>query len=500
VTCVPFRKWRFPAGLFVGSLALLLIRWLVPGPIGAADNGDGWRILCHLGASEPDRISERWVRMAYRPSPPCHSGYVSTQTWLDHTAQWFGHLLGSSAALNLYVLGALSCLLVAAAVTMLALALPLSRRGQTVAAGLVLLALADSAVFGWFISVLSEGAAFLGITVMAGGLLVMQRADRWRYAGAVALFAGSVVALNAKAQTLLLLPVLVLALLVMRKAGRGRLVRWAVPVVVLVATSGATVLIQQSGDPAGQEYEQINAYHTIFNSIVRKGSAEADLVELGLPASWAKYQGTQWWGPRPTAYTDPAWPHYADRISRHTVLSFYEHHPVRTLQILNVGARDLLTARPENIGSFAEGSGAPAEAQEFRVPVLSGVTRLLAPLGLVALVPIWLLIAAAGLASWRRARPVAVVVLFLVIAAVDQHVVAALGEGIEGVKHQVIALFCTFLGAMLGVVALLARRGAARPQDPSPAADADVDARYGRPSIARERVLEPQAGVPHAHS
>ena len=500
VFTVPFRRWVFPVGLFGGSLAVLLLRWLVPGPIGAADNGDGSRILCQLGANEPDRISERWVRMAYRPSPPCHSGYVSTQTWLDRAAQRLGHLLGSSDALNLYVLGALSCLLVAAAVTMLALALPLSRRGRTVAAGLLLLALADSAVFGWFVSVLSEGAAILGVTVMAGGLLLIQRADRWRYVGAVVLAVGSVVAINAKAQTLLLLPVLALALLVTQKAGRTRLVRWALPVLVLVATAGATLLIQRSGDPAGQEYEQINAYHSIFNSIVRKGSAQADLAELGLPASWAKYQGTTWWGPRPCAYTDPAWPQYADRISRHTVLSFYEHHPVRTLQILNAGARDLLTARPENIGSFPEGSGAPAEAQEFRVPVLSGVARLLAPLGLFALVPIWLLVAAAGVASWRRARPVAVVVLFLVLAAVDQHAVAALGEGIEGVKHQVIALFCTFLGAMLGVVALLARRGAAHPGAPSPASDPDAGARYGRATFARERVQEPQAGVPHAHS
>jgi hypothetical protein len=500
VTSVPFRRLFFPVGLFGGSLALLLVRWLVPGPIGAADNGDGWRILCHLGANERDRISETWVRMAYRPSPPCPSGYVSSQTWLDRAAQGFGHLLGSASALNLYVVGALSCLVAAAAVTMLALALPLSRRSRTVAAGLVLLALADSAVFGWFVSVLSEGSAILGITTMTAGLLMMQRDDRWRYAGAVVTFAGAVVALNAKAQTLLLLPVLVLALLLMHKAGRTRLVRWALPVLVLAATTGATVLVQRSGDPAGQEYEQINAYHTIFNSIVRKDSAQADLAELGLPASWARYQGTQWWGQRPAAVTDPLWPQYADRISRHTVFSFYEHHPLRTLQILDVGARDMLTARPANIGSFPEGSGAPAMAQEFRVPVLSGVTRLLAPLGLLAVVPIWVLTAAAGMASWRRARPVAVVVLFLVGAAVDQSAVGALGEGIEGVKHQVIALFCTFLAAMLGVVSLLARPAEARPSDPSGAPVTDEDARYGRPAIARGRVLEPQAGVSHAQS
>jgi hypothetical protein len=92
------------------------------------------------------------------------------------------------------------------------------------------------------------------------------------------------------------------------------------------------------------------------------------------------------------------------------------------------------------------------------------------------------------------------VVLLLVAAAVDQSAVGALGEGIEGVKHQVIALFCTFLGAMLGVVSLLARRAAGRPPAPSGAPVTDGDARYGRPAFARGRVLEPQAGVSHAQS
>jgi hypothetical protein len=110
-------KVLFPLGLFVAALAVLLVRWLVPGPIGAADNGDGWRPLCPLGANEPDRISEDWVRMAYAPVPVCDSAYVSSQAWFDQAAQWIGRQLGSGATLNLYVLGALSCLLVALAVT-----------------------------------------------------------------------------------------------------------------------------------------------------------------------------------------------------------------------------------------------------------------------------------------------------------------------------------------------------------------------------------------------
>ena len=460
-------------GVFVASLILLLLRWLVTGPIGAADNGDGWRLLCPLGANEPDRISEDHVRMAYGPVAVCDSAYVSSQSWFLRAAQWIGHQLGSGAALDLHVLGALTCVLVAVAVTLLTVALPLPPTGRATAAGLLLLVLADSAVFGWFVSVLSEGAAFLGITVTVGGLLLMQRVDRWRYAGALVAYLGAVVGINAKAQTILLFPVFVLALLVTQKSGRHVLARWALPVVVLLATATTTALVQRSGSPAGSEYEQINAYHTIFNSIVREEHAVDDLAELGLPAAFAQYQGTSWWGTPPAAHTDPVWGQYQDRISRRAVVDYYLEHPVRTLEILHAGARDQLTARPANIGSYPEGSGAPAMTQEFRVPVLSGITRAVAPLGLFVLVPLWGLIAAASVVSWRRARPVAVMTLFVLAAGVGQFAVAALGEGIEGVKHQLVALFCLFLSAALAAICLLARRHAG-PEQPNTATDRPV--------------------------
>ncbi len=448
----------FAVAVYAASLLFLLVRWLVPQPIGAADNGDGWRLLCHLGANELDRISESWVRMVYGPAPDCMSGYVSSQTWLQGLAQWLGHRLGSSAGLNLYVLGTLTCVLVAGAVTVLAFALPLPRIGRAGAAGAILLVLADSAIFGWFVSVLSEGAAFLGITVVSGGLLLLQRADRWRILGAVVTSAGAIVAINAKAQTLALLPILALALVLSQKASRKPLTRWALPVFVLAVTSAATVLFQTSGDPAGREYEQINAYHTMFNSIVRADHAVADLAELGLPASFAQYQGTSWWGERPPAHTDPLWGAYQAQVSRETVLQYYKGHPVRALEIVHAGAKDMLTARPENIGSYAEGSDAPAMAQEFRVPLFSGITRALAPLGLFALLPLWGVVATAVITSWRRFRPLAVVTGFVLCAAAAQLAIAALGEGIEGVKHQVIALFCTMLSAVLAATLFAARR------------------------------------------
>jgi hypothetical protein len=471
-----FLSTRRVAGVFTAALLGTLARWLLPQPIGAADNGDGWRMLCHLGGNEPDRISERWVRMAYRPSPDCHSGYVSSQEWVDRVAQWIGHELGSAAAFNLYVLGGLSCVLIAGAVTAMAAAVQLPTGGRLAVAALTWLVLADSAVFGWFVSVLSEPAAFLGVTLTAAGLLALERPDRWRYAGAALTTLGAIAAVNAKAQTLLLLPAVVVALLLARKTGRTLAARWALPVLVLACTSAATWVIQTSGDPAGEEYRQINAYHVIFDSIIDgHHDAASDLTALGLPASFAQYQGSNWWGDRP-AHADPLWPQYQDRVNMRAVANWYLEHPGRTLGILHNGAKELLAARPDNIGSYVEGSGQPAKAQEYRIPILSGITALLAPLGLFALVPIWVLTAAAMLWGWWRRRQLAVVVAFLLTSAVSQFALAALGEGIEGVKHQLIALFCTLLGAVLAGVLPALRADVLDDQLPKVVAGAaDVD-------------------------
>ncbi|GAB3486125.1 hypothetical protein [Amycolatopsis cihanbeyliensis] len=456
---------RFGLGLYGVSLAVLLLRFLVPRPVGMADNGDGWRLLCQLGGNGSDRPLEDVVRFVYPPVQSCRSDYVSSQLWLDTLAQRIGHLLGDNAALNLIVVGVLCSVIAAAGVTFVALGLPLSRPQQATFAALLLLLVADSAFFGYFASVLSESAAFLGILLLVAGLLLIQRTGRWRYLGLALTLSGALIGANAKAQTLLLLPVLGLALLLMRKHGRGIVARWALPVVAMVLATGGTVAVQLSGNPAGDEWREANAYHAIFHNILDGDhDTEADLAYLGLPPSYARYIGTEWWGPV-VAKRDPTYPEYRAQISRRNVARYYLEHPGRTVEILHEGARDLLTARPDNLGSFGEDAGMPPKAQEYRVPVWSGLLGLVAPLGLFFLVPVWALVAAGALRAWRARRDLAVVTLFVLGSALGQFLVAALGEGIEGVKHQVIALFCTVLAVIMAGATWTATRKRAEPDD-----------------------------------
>lgn len=451
------RELRFGLGVFVLSLGVLLVRFLVPRPVGMADNGDGWRLLCDLGGRHPELKSESYVHFSYGPGTACKSDYISSQAWLDWVASKLGTLLGSSAQLDLLVLGAITCVLVSVGVTATVLALDLSVRHRVVATLLLLLVMADSAFFGYFASVLSEGAAFLGMLLTAGGLLLMHRTGAWRYWGAALTVAGAMIGLNAKSQTLLLIPLFALALTLVRPPGKRGWARWALPLGVLVLVGAGTAVVQSQGDPANAEYREANMFHVVFDSIVDgKHDTDADLAALGLPPGAKKFIGQSWWGAHP--WTDAGYTGYADRISRRNVLGYYAGHPERTLQILQQGAVDTLTARPARLGSFAETSRLPPMAQEYRVPVFSGLSALAAPLGLFVLGPLWLLIAGAGIRAFRRrAREYGIVVFFLLLFAVGQFALSALGEGVEGVKHQLLTLFPTCLAFVFAALSLLPR-------------------------------------------
>ncbi|MFI5608945.1 hypothetical protein [Amycolatopsis sp. NPDC051903] len=461
------KELRFGLAIFVASLALLLVRFLVPRPIGMADNGDGWRLLCKLGSKQLDRPSEGFVRFSYGAGVPCTSDYVSSQSWLDWLASKAGHLFGSSAILNLLVLGVGTCVLIAVAITAAVTGLDLERRGKVVATALLLLVMGDSAFFGYFSSTLSEGAAFLGLLLIAGGLLLMHRDGARRYAGAAITVLGGLIGITAKSQTLLLIPLFVLAVLLVKPNGARGKARWALPVVVLAIVGAGTLAVQSDGDPANAEYREANVYNAIFDSIVDgKHDTNADLAALGLPQSFAKYIGTGWWTPG-AAKTDPLYPRYRDKISRRNVVQYYSTHPERVTEILQQGGVNTLTARPDNLGSFGELSGQPRLSKEYRVPVFSGLAALAAPAGLFVLIPIWVLLAWAGVRAFRRRRrEFGLVVFLLTFFAVGQLGLSALGEGVEGVKHQLLTLFPTALAIVFGVLSLLPRAEDEAPEEP----------------------------------
>lgn len=376
------------AGTFVVSLGLLLVRFLVPRPVGVTDNGDGWRLLCEVGAYDMGQpTTDEFVRFSYQAGPPdcVGDGYVASQIWFANVAKWLDGLFGGTAALNVVTLGVVCCVVAAAGVTIVVLGLPFALRYRVLAGALVLLAIADSAFFGYFASVLTEGPAFLGLLLAAGGLLLMCRPGGWRYAGAVVTVLGGVLGANAKAQAVLIVPVLAVVVLLARPAGVRGLARW-VPALAVVGALAAGALLP-GGAAAGEDTRLINVYNTVFNSIVDpQDDPAADLAALGLPPDYARYAGTYAWWPNAAPSDDPDFASHEGRFTRENLVDYYLSHPDRTVRILDRAATDLLTARPDYQGNFAAEAAEPPGTKEFRVPVLSGLAMLLAPLGLFALV------------------------------------------------------------------------------------------------------------------
>ncbi len=469
----PSRRARlFGLGVFAAALTVLLVRFLVPRPVAMSDNGDGFRVLCGAGIPWKGK-PEPFVRLSYPfPSGECDATYLLSQSWFARIARSIGGLLGLESTLSLVVLGVLTSVLAAAAIALIVVGLPYSRRIRVFATAGLLLVVADSAFFGYFASVLGEGAAFLGLLIVVGGLLTAARTGWWRYAGSAVTVFGGIIAVNAKVQTLMILPLLALAVLLVRPIGVRGWSRWLPAVFVIAALAGGTAYAQQSVEPAklpdgslaerpGDDSREINMFNTIFLTIVDgRHDSEADLAALGLPASFAQYAGNGWWHPRP-ATMDPEYPKYREQISRRNVVEYFATHPWRTTGILNRAAGDLLTARPPYLGSFDQSAGFAPEAQEYRVPVLSTLTKLLSPLDFFALLPIWFLIA------WRafrtRRHALGVVLGFLLAVGAGQFVLATLGDGLENVKHQVIALYCTLLGVVLALVTFADRDDPVRP-------------------------------------
>ncbi|MEU5264892.1 hypothetical protein [Amycolatopsis sp. NPDC021455] len=451
---------RLGIGVFGTAFALFVVRFLVPRPIAMSNNGDGGRVLCGAGITWKG-LPEPFVHLAYTAAPdapPCRPTYLLTQSWLADLAVRIAGAAGFPRTLSLVVLGLLSSVIAAAAISAIVLGLPYRRRTRLFVAAGLLLVVADSAFFGYFAAILGEGTAFLGLLLVAGGLLLTAREGRWSYAGLAVTFAGGVLAVNAKVQTLTILPILAPAILLVRPGGLRGVRRWASAVLVIGAIGAVTLYAQQSVEPArapdgtytafpGDDSREINVFNSIFLNIVDgKHDTQADLAALGLPPSFAQYAGNGWWHPHP-ARVDPRYPQYRTQMTRGNVIAFFASHPARTLEVLNRAATDQLTARPDYLGSFEQDAGFPPHAQEYRVPVVSWLTGLIAPLGLFALVPIWLIVA---VRAWFHRRTALGVVLALLFAvSVTQFGTAALGDGIEGIKHQSVALFSILIALVL---------------------------------------------------
>jgi hypothetical protein len=478
------RRWQV---VFATSLGLFIIRFLVPAPVGQADNHDGPRLMCGLGmgAVVPHGYP-RWFSYAYFvyvPRGGCayFAPYPSSQLAPLEVARLLTRLLGLPGTLNLIALGLLTCVIASFGIASLAIGLRLRLWAQLVVAACAWLIMADAAFFDVYASPFSEPAALTGLLLVAAGVVYLGRGRRATVFGLVLAGSGGLLAALAKEQYLVLTVPICLTLLLAGPAPGGwrglrrfrtRQAAAAVAVAGIVAVGTGVYWHWDSTSTHGAKLHHAQAVDMIFTDIVTRHDthAVADLRALGLPASWARYAGHSYWY-KVSARHDPLFPRYAAKLSDGNIAHFLLTHPGR---ILSVGQRAAVLAqrfRVTTLGNYAPSAGHPPSAIESRVAVLTWLVRRLPPrLGLLWLVPLWAAMAAVAIAAlalrrgaiWRRDG--AVLVLCMTGCAAAAFIPPAYFAGISTTRHMVGMNMATALAFLVSaaLAASLMNQGASR--------------------------------------
>ena len=464
--------------IFAVSLGSFIVRFLVPVPVGQADNHDGPRVMCDLGVWAVTHGSPQWFRYAYFEFAPSAAScaqagrYPSSQLVPLELARILTWVLGLPGTVNLIALGLLTCVIVSFGIASLATGLRLRMWAQLTVAAVAWLIMADAAFFDVYASPFSEPAALTGLLLVAAGVVYLGRERRETLFGLALAGSGGFLAVLAKQQYLVLaVPVCLTLMLASAPGNWGRVLRRfrttqaraAIAVAVLLATmTGGYVLWDRASSYATLLHRQ-QVVDVIFSEIVtaHDDRARADLAALGLPPGWVKYAGTNSFSPL-SVRNDPLYPRYEAKLSDGTIAHFLLTHPRSTVSIGQQAAIYAQQLRVTYLGDYAPSAGHPPGATESRVVVLTWLMhRLPRHLGLLWYVPLWAAMALIAIAAlfvphgraWRRDG--AVLVLCMTGCAIVAFLPVAYFDGISTTRHMVGMNMATALAVPIGVALVI---------------------------------------------
>jgi hypothetical protein len=472
--------------VFGVSLGALLIRFLVPTPVGQADNRDGPRLMCGLGLGPITGHHPRFFRFAYfeyvtRRSCEGRVPYPSSELVPLEIGRALTPVFGLSGTLNLIVVGVLWCALASVAIASLAVGLRIRLWAQLLVAAACWLIIADAAFFDVFAGPFSEPAALVGLMLVAAGVVYLGRGRRLTMFGLILAGTGGFLAILSKEQCLVLAaPICITLVLAAADRGPSRGLRRfrsqqataAVLVAAALALMSGAYAIWDYTSSYGQRLHHIQAVDMLFTDIVTKrATAPAQLRALGLPVSWARYAGHYYWDTT-SVRQSPLYPRYAGQLSDANITHYLLTHPA---SILSVGQSAAIAAqqfRITTLGDYPVSAGHPKGAYESRVVVLTWLMHRLPPgLGLWWLVPLWLVMAAVAVVALSRGRTRAwhrdgaVMVLCMIGCAVVAFIPPAYYAGISTTRHMVGMNLATALAFVLaaGLAASMTRQLLTRP-------------------------------------
>ncbi|WP_433505161.1 hypothetical protein ACQP04_00695 [Pseudonocardia halophobica] len=271
-------------------------------PVGAADNGDGGRLLCGAGlvpATADGRSN--WVGgvvMTFTRDAPCSDPIPSSALTLLRAAA-----AGNPDTWNLTDLGWLYAILIALVTAVAAWACTARRWWSPVVLLAPLAPLASPTFTRFFLSTYSEPAGLLGAyTLLAGVAALAVTSQRARDARLVAVALTAAGAFTAGTAKVAYLPLLVVGVAVCATAtvlvSRRRKMLNLLPGVAVAAGLGIAALAPTHAALSWQsrDYPAVNAHNLIFTTLLPEVGAGA-ASQVGLPVEAAAHAGRGFYGP-----------------------------------------------------------------------------------------------------------------------------------------------------------------------------------------------------------
>jgi hypothetical protein len=461
--------------VFGVSLGLFLIRFLVPVPVGQADNQDGPRMMCGvlgLRSVVPHGYPRyfRYAYFSYAPDPS-HCGrspYLTSELVPLELARLLTPVFGLHGTLNLVALGVLMCGLASVAIACLATGLRMRPWAQILVAAAIWLIVADAAFFDLFASPFSEPAALVGLLLVAAGLVYLGRDRRASVRGLTLAGVGGFLVVLAKEEYLFLAVPICLALVLAsasRDGGPGMRrfqtpqARAAIVLATIIAISAAGYQVLNVNSSYAKRTEPMRAVDTIFEHIVNRNDTTkaADLRALGLPVSWSKYVGSYYWS-RHSVRNDPLYPRYKPELTDSHMAHYFLTHPGHIITVGEQAAKEGLRVRVTTLGDYPPSAGQPPGTLDSRVVVFSWLAQRLPPdPALLWLILLWLAMTALALVALLRRRVPwhrdgAVVVLCMTGCAFVGFIPPAYFDGISTARHMAVMNLALALAFMMSIV------------------------------------------------
>ncbi|MBO3752770.1 hypothetical protein J5X84_42540 [Streptosporangiaceae bacterium NEAU-GS5] len=461
---------------------VMLARLFLGGAIGLADQGDGKRLLCTLGAANQrpwnadmwNYIYTTWIPHTWYGETCGADGsgedYHSTQLGLLWMAKLVTRMLGLPGVIDTRALGVVCAVLVGVVCAALVRVLPGTTAMRAGVASAVALVYADSAFAGFFVSPYAEPAALLGAGATIVAMLALWRRGRATYLMLALVTVAGLATILAKIQLASYALPIAVALVWLPHRGSNRWLPRAHRLIRAVARRGpgitmALLLVMATAATLAQQPKrqmEVALYDVVFGSLLHDDPhARADLADLGVDPALAAKEDTNILSPGSAALT-PQYDAFKDRVTMGTIARFYLTHPGQTFRAVGWGLRAVADLDLDYLGSYPPDAGMPPRAKEHRIRVYGTVWNVFRLLPILLIV-LWAWVFWVGVTVVRRRRPpaetavgrLAVIVPFMIVT---QFAAVLLGEGrIEATRHLTHVSFLTACCIPILVMALWVR-------------------------------------------